>query len=114
MKIKLIPQPKGPMKVDNLAEAQKEGYFTYGMPTSKLISAVLKRNPTLGVSTGNFGRTFWDAYEKKAVVGIGWEPYLPQFQLQDRNNDRILCRSWKGIVKILRREGYTIHEKDLR
>jgi len=76
-------------------EASKLGYFSGAVTRDRLLRALTKRNPEL------------------RVIGISKRYYIPMFTIHNTTTNKVLCRSWKSILELVRRKGYDVREEDL-
>lgn len=125
----------------DLDDAYKLGYFSGSITRYKLMEMVTKANPQLRWHSNKASVGLFDSNKKDAFIcGIGREMTIPQWTIMryDRTQDRvlnrctedgdithteiinmdndkgkILMRSWRSILDIVKRKGYRVNDEDV-
>jgi len=125
----------------DLDDAYRLGYFSNSMTRYELMARITKANPQLRWHSNKASVGLFDPNKKNAFIcGIGREMTIPQWTIvrYDRTQDRvlnrcteygeitskeilnmdsdkgkILMRSWRSILDVVKRKGYKVHDEDL-
>lgn len=100
------------VEVTSEEDAAEKGYFSGAITRDRLLKAITKRNPEIRIIYGKEHAGLFDK-QKGFICGVSRRYYIPMFTIHNTTTNKVLCRSWKSIINILRRKGYEINENDL-
>ncbi len=94
--------------VESLEDAYKQGYFCGSITRYELFDILTKRNKQLRYIYGKNSLGLYDTDKAKYVAAVGNINPIPQFTIYQKNSKKVLCKSYKSILKSIRRQGYEI------